>query len=638
MAQIARDLAQLGYTDLVSVTPPGAELAPNSSLPANQLGKIPGLRRPDGYWVGYNWREKQVPFEAIDKSGANIGILATRYPGLDIDSDDPALTLWAKHIADDVLGWAPVRLSRAPRRLLMYVASEPIKKRKLLVEYEGTQHAIELLGDGQQYLIHGTHPSGKRYRWASDAKIPSSGPGGLSLIDEEKVDRYFEELSSYLTERGCEILNGGDGREVPQVVDSEIVEGTGRNVTLTSLAGSMRRRGMGFTSILAALQAENEEKCSPPMTPEEVEQIAHSVVRYEPEEAQQVVDAAQVFKPVEVEEKPFTPAFTYRRADEAMAEDYDPHDWLVDGMIPRLTGYTMLNSKPKVGKSTFARSLAVAVSNGDDFLGKATAQVPVMYVSFPFEGDEEQNARELKKLGKAAPNLWISGKWERSVSRDDVIQTLVHIAKDVKPGLIVIDTVMKMLRMKDVKDYAEVQEVLAPLYHVLEPLGSHFLFLHHEKKGGVDDVIESGLGSIGLAGSAETVLRIIRDQDIHQLRILDGVGRQAGDIEPRILLMDETTGEPHLGPHPDAYKSKELIAKLAGYMHGMGENVLLTQEDCRGIMGCRREEVVRWLRASDLIEEVGSGVRGDPFRYRLLLPEFTGEEMPDADGSDNDEE
>jgi RecA-family ATPase len=237
-----------------------------------------------------------------------------------------------------------------------------------------------------------------------------------------------------------------------------------------------------------------------------VEQIAHSVVRYEPEEAQQVVDAAQVFKPVEVEEKPFTPGFTLTKADVAMSKEYEDTPWIVDGLMPAITGYTLLNSKPKVGKSTFARALAVAVSNGSDFLGKPTVQMPVMYVSFPFEGDEEQNAKELKKLGKEAPNLWVSGTWERTVSRDDVIQTLVHYSKQIKPRLIIVDTVMKLLRMKDVKDYAEVQEVLAPLYHVLEPLGSHFLFLHHEKKGGVDDVIESGLGSIGLAGSAETVL------------------------------------------------------------------------------------------------------------------------------------
>jgi hypothetical protein len=47
---------------------------------------------------------------------------------------------------------------------------------------------------------------------------------------------------------------------------------------------------------------------------------------------------------------------------------------------------------------------------------------------------------------------------------------------------------------------------------------------------------------------------------------------------------------------------------------------------------------VRWLRESAVIEEVGSGVRGDPYRYRLTEVAFTGEEIPDADGSTDDEE
>jgi hypothetical protein len=636
MAQVAQDLHELGYTDLVSVTPPGAKLAASSKLPASQLGKIPGVRRPDGYWVGYDWRSKKTYPAAIDRNGANIGILATRFPGLDIDSENPALTLWALHIAEDVLGWAPVRLSREPRRLLMYAADVPIRKQKLLVRYEGVDHAVELLGDGQQYLIWGTHPSGTRYRWSPDAKIPSDGPAGLTLIDDEKVDRYFHELAGYLEERGCEILSEASAREVPQV-PGETTEGTGRNVMLTSLAGTMRRRGMGYEAILAALQAENDAKCVPPLDQDELEVIAGSVSKYEPEKVE-VVDATQVFKPVKVEEKTFVPAFTTRKADNAMSLEYDPTDWLVGGLIPRLTGYTMLNSKPKVGKSTFARALAVAVSNGEPILGRPTVQVPVMYVSFPFEGDEEQTAISLKKIGKPAPNLWISGKWERSVSRDQVIQTLIHYAQEVKPGLIIIDTVMKLLRMKDVKDYAEVQDVLAPLYHVLEPYGCHFLFLHHEKKGGVEDVIESGLGSIGLAGSAETVLRITRDPDLRTVRVLDGVGRQAGDIDPRILLMDETTGWPSLGPHPDAHKAKELVAQLAAQMGEMGEDATLTQEECRQIMGGRRDEVIRWLRTSDLVEQIGTGVRGDPFKYRLVKDGFNGEEIEDADGPADDEE
>jgi len=55
-----------------------------------------------------------------------------------------------------------------------------------------------------------------------------------------------------------------------------------RNDVLASLAGTMRRRGMGEGEILAALQVANEQRCQPPLEAEEVAKIAASVARYEP--------------------------------------------------------------------------------------------------------------------------------------------------------------------------------------------------------------------------------------------------------------------------------------------------------------------------------------------------------------------
>jgi len=60
-----------------------------------------------------------------------------------------------------------------------------------------------------------------------------------------------------------------------------IAEGE-RNTTLTSLAGVMRRKGMGEASIIAALLAENAARCQPPLPENEVINIAKSIIRYQP--------------------------------------------------------------------------------------------------------------------------------------------------------------------------------------------------------------------------------------------------------------------------------------------------------------------------------------------------------------------
>ena len=70
-----------------------------------------------------------------------------------------------------------------------------------------------------------------------------------------------------------------------QSVPGTIREGN-RNSTMTSLAGSMRRRNMSEEAIAAALIEENK-KCNPPLDQSEILIIARSVGRYEPEIEQQ---------------------------------------------------------------------------------------------------------------------------------------------------------------------------------------------------------------------------------------------------------------------------------------------------------------------------------------------------------------
>lgn len=55
-----------------------------------------------------------------------------------------------------------------------------------------------------------------------------------------------------------------------------------RDDTLASLAGTMRRRGMGAEAILAALRIENAERCQPPLPESDLRRIANSVATYEP--------------------------------------------------------------------------------------------------------------------------------------------------------------------------------------------------------------------------------------------------------------------------------------------------------------------------------------------------------------------
>ncbi len=66
------------------------------------------------------------------------------------------------------------------------------------------------------------------------------------------------------------------------VRNGDVINNGSRNATLTSLAGSMRRRDMSSDAILAALRSENAAKCLPPLPDDEVQKIVKSVSQYAP--------------------------------------------------------------------------------------------------------------------------------------------------------------------------------------------------------------------------------------------------------------------------------------------------------------------------------------------------------------------
>jgi len=72
-----------------------------------------------------------------------------------------------------------------------------------------------------------------------------------------------------------------DDRATPAAPVGKKIAAGQRNTNLTSLAGTMRRRGMNAAEIEAALQETNRQRCTPPLDSSEVRGIAESVQRYD---------------------------------------------------------------------------------------------------------------------------------------------------------------------------------------------------------------------------------------------------------------------------------------------------------------------------------------------------------------------
>ena len=108
---------------------------------------------------------------------------------------------------------------------------------------------------------------------------PSIGPGGKCY---EWIVQPDEAEPADVPEWLLQLIEHPRRNGSAQPVGARIPAGQ-RNKQLTSLAGTMRRRGMGEAEIFAALRVANEQRCEPPLMASEVERIAASVARYAPE-------------------------------------------------------------------------------------------------------------------------------------------------------------------------------------------------------------------------------------------------------------------------------------------------------------------------------------------------------------------
>lgn len=201
-----------GLTDLIPVIPPGAQLIPTSKIHSSQLGKVPGRKLANGLWAGIDWRRYGTTLDDVKKwslDGANIGLRAARYPAVDIDTLDGRLAEIVEGIAKETLGPAPVRTGRAPKRLLMYRTEEPFTRMRGVLKTLGGEHLIEVLGDGQQYLVYGTHPvTMKPYEWDTDLEGYD-----LTLVTREQMLDFFTRVGEYadMMDLG-EFQREGDGQ------------------------------------------------------------------------------------------------------------------------------------------------------------------------------------------------------------------------------------------------------------------------------------------------------------------------------------------------------------------------------------------------------------------------------------------
>jgi len=208
----ARAIYAAGWRQLVCVTTPDAKLSDRSRIDAASRGKAPGRPNQAGNWAGYPWIGKTptpAEVELWDSWGANVGVQAGYYPGIDLDVEDPDTGALVSGFLEHTLGATIARQGRAGRNLLIYRLDKPgtFRRQRLRFELGGRSHLVEILGEGQQYVVHGTHPSGLPYY--TDPSLELVGPETVPEVSARGLQDALDGLVEYLELMGASISARG---------------------------------------------------------------------------------------------------------------------------------------------------------------------------------------------------------------------------------------------------------------------------------------------------------------------------------------------------------------------------------------------------------------------------------------------
>lgn len=468
---------------------------------------------------------------------ANVGIVLRGLVAIDIDIDDEVA------LGKLSLKTAPTRIGRAPRRIRLFRTDDHITKRALrLVDAEGNPQAIEILGDGQQFASHGTHPgTGTAFEWLDGGpeEIPADW---LPTITSAEIDAFLVESERRLIEYGFRrpessgsgsmlrlsramYFNFGMGSDVPREVQQALtrldaddysswiavghaLKASGEDWAFSAFDewSATSAKYPGSEAVRARWDGFNPDK-SPGLS---AIARASGVALNKPEDYFQS-DGSVPVDPAAPE--PFKPILFDLGDDPITAPKWTVEDYLEEAAIGVLWG-------PPESKKTFlAIDWALHVAHGERWLGQRCPAGAVWIIAGEgFSGIRRRIYGANLHRGRPAASVGAGLKVSKAsvhLSKEENRKRLsAHFNEGPRPRLIIIDTLSRNLgegadenKATDVAAYLEVVAALAREMHVT------VLIVHHSGKDGA-----SYRGSSAIKGNVDFEFELLPKNNIVYLK------------------------------------------------------------------------------------------------------------------------
>jgi RecA-family ATPase len=402
--------------------------------------------------------EKLYPYDT------NTGVLTKFVPTLDIDITHPEA---ARAIEDltrarfEDHGRILVRTGRAPKRAIPLRTNEPFDKLiRNLVAPNGNDQKIEVLANGQQVVVFGTHPETKLpYTWhggePGDVKLeelPAVNEQDMRALLDDAVELLITEYgfkdkggSKTKEDNGAD-QDGGNAGEHDRTdwgaLIARVLAGGSLHDSLRDLAASFVTSGVSDKAAIEQLRSLLTASTAP--------KDARWRDRYN-EIPGLVRSGRDKFEQAEGQATVLRSYF----AEDLEREPVEPVDWVVQDFIPSraVSGFF---GDGGTGKDKILFQLATAMTCNEQWLGKDVKQGRVIY--FPVEDDDKELNRRreaiashyhlsfanfpgrLKIVPMAGKNTVLAAFDHKTgvVKPTPLFYEIRKIIEDFKPGLVIV--------------------------------------------------------------------------------------------------------------------------------------------------------------------------------------------------------
>jgi hypothetical protein len=237
-------------------------------------------------------------------------------------------------------------------------------------------------------------------------------------------------------------------RTAPEV-GARIASG-GRNKELTSIAGTMRRRGLEEEEMAAALLKVNARRCDPPLPEREVLGIARSVAGYPPDNATLNVHTSRYSQTHSlytdgnvnnegiIHPKKHLRAVSFARREKPPAQEFRLEGLLPEGLPATLYGTGGLAKSANV----LHLGMSVAHTAVDSWHGLRVGTCPVLYLDF--EMGESTQLRRAKEIAAGAewPDVPTNFRYIEAVgfTAAEVFGFAIEQLGELGPSLVIVDS------------------------------------------------------------------------------------------------------------------------------------------------------------------------------------------------------